>query len=83
MLLDEQKKTNNVLDQRMFSALLGVCYYLGEAHLILAKNLILKFNLNGHEIYEIEKVTAIAIRKGDENTKFTESLRKVLGFLRS
>jgi hypothetical protein len=69
-----------VLDQRLFSALLGIVYYLGEAHLIFAKNIILKFNLNGHEIYEIEKVTAIGIRKGDENTKFTDSLRIVYIF---
>lgn len=61
----------------MFSALLGICFYHGEAHLIFAKNLILKFNLNGNEIYEIEKVTAIGIRKGDENIKFTKQLRKV------
>lgn len=44
---------------------------------MFAKNIILKFNINGHEIFEIEKATAIGIRKGDENDKLTEGLRAV------
>lgn len=71
LLLEEEAKSDTVLDQRMFSALLGICFYHGEAHIVFAKNLVLKFNLNGNQIYEIEKVTAIGIRKGDENAKFT------------
>ena len=76
--LDDYMDKNMIIENRLYSALLGICFYAGEAHLIFAKNMKLKFNLNGHEIYEIEKVCAIGVVKGEENAKFTKSLRKVV-----
>lgn len=70
-------KDRFVTETRLFSAFLGVAFYEGDMNLIFAKNLKLRFNLNGHEIFEVEKVTAMSIAKGEENEKFTKSLRKV------
>lgn len=70
-------KDEDLLAERSFTALLGICDYNGEFNLIFVENARLRFNFNGHNIFEIEDVVAIKVSNGEESPKFTKILKKV------